>query len=138
MSEKPSYQQVALLRVDQLRPHEETLQDRIEAVRSEIEETRVVDYPILVDSQYHVILDGHHRHQALISHGVERVPVVAVDYNEESLVKLEARKNCPLDDLTKQDVLRKGLSPDVFPPKSTRHTLRDPLQAENTPLDELT
>lgn len=138
MSDAPSFQQVELLRIDRLRPHEEILDNRIEAVRSEIEETGVVDYPILVDNQYHVILDGHHRHRALINHGVDRVPVVAVDYDEDSLVKLEARKNCPLEELTKQDVLRKGLSQEVFPPKSTRHTLRDPLKAENTPLDKLT
>lgn len=137
MAEKPSFQQLELLRLDRLRPHEETLSDRIEDVRVRIEETATVDYPILVDRQYHVILDGHHRFRALESHGTTYAPVVAVDYDNESLVKLEARTNCPVDNLTKQDVLRKGLSPDVFPPKSTRHTLRDALKPENTPLKEL-
>jgi hypothetical protein len=137
MSDKPSFQQLSILRVDELRPHERIKSDRVEEVRRRIDEMDAVDYPILVDDQYHVILDGHHRYTALREKGLNRIPVIAVNYHEDSLVKLEARKNCPIDDLTKQDVLRKGLSPEVFPPKSTRHTLRDPIVAEDVPLDRL-
>ena len=137
MSERPSFQELDLLKSDELRRHEEILSERISDVKEQIEREEIVDYPILVDRDYYVILDGHHRYSALIEHGVSTIPVVKIDYFRDGLVKLEARKNCPLETLSKQDVLRKGLSSDVFPPKSTRHTLREPLVAENVPLEDL-
>jgi len=137
MTPRPDYQELTLIPVEHLRCHEQTIPERIEQVRKQIEGEREVDYPVLVDSQYNVILDGHHRYTALKQMGVDKVPVVKVEYFRNGLVKLEARKNCPKQPLTKQDVLRKGLSPKVFPPKSTRHTLRDPLVAEHVLLERL-
>lgn len=137
MTKRPSFQRLRLIPVHRVRCHEEILPNRIAQVIKQIENEEIVDYPILLDSKYHVILDGHHRFTALKEMGVERIPAVEVDYFRDDLVKLETRKNCPKKHLSKQDVLRMGLSPDVFPPKSTRHTLRDPLVPENVPLHEL-
>ena len=137
MTARPDYQKLSLIPVEHLRCHEQTIPGRVQQVREQIEEEGEVDYPILVDSRYNVILDGHHRYTALKEMGVDKVPVVKVEYFQDGLVKLEARKNCPKQPLTKQDVLRKGLSPKVFTPKSTRHTLRDPIVAEHVPLERL-
>lgn len=126
-----------LIDVDRLRPHEEILPDRLPEVRQQITEDEAVDYPILVDDEFYVILDGHHRYQVLKDLGVRRVPVVKIPYTDDGWVQLETRPNAPQESLTKRAVLRKGLSQGVFPPKSTRHITSRTIQAVDVPLQRL-
>lgn len=124
-----------MLDIDELSAHEEINRGRLEEIIDQMERENLVDYPILVENQYNVILDGHHRYFALKKMGADYVPVDRVDYFEDGLIKLEPRPNCPLEDLTKEDVLEMGRSEDVFPPKSTRHILTRPEKIVNIKLD---
>ena len=54
-----------LLDIDELRPHERTRPDLLNALIAEIKRDGKLKLPILVERSHHVILDGPHRHEAL-------------------------------------------------------------------------
>ncbi len=137
MSSPISDREPELVPLESLRPHERILPDRLQAVMSTIEEENIVDYPILIDSEFGVILDGHHRYHALRELGVRLAPVVRVPYDRDDLIQLKTRPNSPSGELTKQEVLRMGLSEEVFPPKSTRHILTESLLPVDVPVSRL-
>ncbi len=60
---------IALLRIDKLRPHEKGSPVYLELLRREILKDGVLRYPIIADEKSHVILDGMHRWLALKSLG---------------------------------------------------------------------
>ncbi len=129
--------EVELVSPHHLREHEQTYPDRRDEIVKQIKEMGFVDYPILVDNDFNVILDGHHRAMAMRTLGARRTPIIRVDYFDRSQIIVEPRPNCPIDPLTKQSILRMGLSDDVFPAKSTRHVLQFPEQRVDYPLDKL-
>ncbi|MBI1729962.1 ParB N-terminal domain-containing protein [Candidatus Acetothermia bacterium] len=108
----------ATLPVDTLRPHEEVDPTNLARTIQEIKNGELLqDYPILVDEETYVILDGHHRHAACKALGIALVPCLLVDYEVE--VELESRR--PEIHVSKTEVIRRGLSGELYPPKSTRH-----------------
>ncbi len=120
-----------------LKEHEQIYQQRRQQLVEQIKTSGCVDYPILIDNQHNVILDGHHRAAALISLKVKWAPVIRVDYFNPEIISVKPRPNCPIEPLTKQAVLEMGLSNQVFPPKSTKHILHIPESRVDYPLDEL-
>lgn len=102
--------------IAQLRDHEEVEPERVRSLASEIQKHRRVA-PLLVEKTHHVILDGHHRKEALRLLGFTRVPCVRVDYAHVQLGHWRS-------DLapTKEEVIQRALRGERFPPKTTRHT----------------
>lgn len=102
--------------IEGLRDHEEVELERVRSLASEIQQRRRVA-PLLVEKTHHVILDGHHRKEALKLLGFRKVPCVRVDYAH---IRLEHRRS----DLspTKEQVIERALRGERFPPKTTRHT----------------
>lgn len=113
------------LPIDRLRPHEEVdeeaLEEVIEALRREIG----LSVPIVVDRRTLVILDGHHRHAAYRALGMKEIPCVLVDYDSPR-IRVEARR--PGIVVSKAEVIRRGLSGQLYPPKTTRHLFPDELR----------
>lgn len=126
----------ALLEAGRLKPHErsipELLKETTEAIRAE----GFVRAPILVEARHHVILDGHHRYEALRSLGCSRIPVYLVDYAQDD-IQVETWPGAILDHVTKEEVLEKALKGEVFPPKTTRHLLKTPLPEAPVMLEDL-
>ena len=133
--EKLSEMDCELLEIDKLSAHEEINPGRLDEIIKQMERENLVDYPRLVENQYNIILDGHHRYYALKKMNADYVPVDRVDYFSDGLVKLKPRPNCPLEKLTKESVVKMGKSDEVFPPKSTRHILTRPEKIVNIKLD---
>ena len=80
--------------------------------------------PILVDSATNVILDGHHRWWMAKERGLQRVPCCLVDYlRDTSIQVLPRRKDIPV---SKEEVIRMGLSDSTFPHKTTKHLFTIP------------
>ena len=92
--------------------------------------------PIVADREHLVILNGHHRFNALKRLGCKRVPVYLVDYFSPS-VHLELWPGSPVCRLSKTDVIKMGLGRGVFPPKTTRHTFKFRFSRQKVPLAEL-
>ncbi len=75
--------QLALLHIDDVKPHEETDEARLRRVRESISLSRTIFNPVIVDRQSYTIIDGHHRYRSLISMGYKTVPVVLGDYERD-------------------------------------------------------
>ena len=127
---------VVLVEIVSLRDHEEVIPDNLETRTSKL--LRKGFYkPIIVDRGSMVILDGHHKWTAAKSLGLARVPVIMVDYLIDEGVLVDVWPDCGKESVTKTEVLEMGVSGDVFPPKTSRHTLPFKIPSIRIPLSEL-
>jgi L-serine kinase (ADP) len=124
----------ALLPLSELKSHERTTESITVDLVALLQRTRVVADPIWVARGSSVILNGHHRVEALRRLGAERVPAWVIDYESE-LVHVERWHPGP--PIAKSEVVRRAEEGRLFPPKTTRHRLLIDLPARPTPLSEL-
>ena len=127
---------VVLVETVSLRGHEEVIPDNLETRISKL--LRKGFYkPIIVDRGSMVILDGHHKWTAAKSLGLARVPVILVDYLIDEGVLVDVWPDCGRESIAKTEVLEMGVSGDVFPPKTSRHTLPFKIPSISIPLSDL-
>jgi len=74
---------------------------------------------ILVDIHTNVIIDGHHRYQLFKKLKVKYIEVSYIDYLKCDNIIVNPNN----DTLTKEDVIRIGLSDQLYPPKTTQHMI---------------
>lgn len=122
------------LELSALLGHEQTLPGYLAQLTEEIRQDGELRQPIIVDRHSLVILDGHHRAAALKSLGCGLIPVYLVDYFHPAISVLPRRPDLPV---TKEAVVRTGLSGKPYPPKTSRHVFPDSPPARPTPLDAL-
>ena len=127
---------VVLVETVSLRGHEEVIPDNLETRTSKLLNKGFYK-PIIVDRGSMVILDGHHKWTAAKSLGLVRVPVILVDYLLDEGVLVDVWPHCGKDSITKSEVLDMGVSDDVFPPKTSRHTLPFKIPSISIPLGDL-
>lgn len=72
---------LALIEIDRLHLHEETIPELLDDLVEEIEGGGVLEDPIIVERENLVVLDGMHRVKALKRLGCKLVPVCLVDYD---------------------------------------------------------
>ena len=124
----------ALVPIDRLRPHEEIDEENVVELAREIERTGLCADPIWVARESFVILNGHHRVEALRRLHAVRAPAWLFDYASD-IVSLEPWQ--PGLPITKAEVVRRAGTGDLFPPKTTRHRVRTELPARSVGLEEL-
>lgn len=120
-----------LIEIDRLHGHEQVRPVLLRELTAQIEADGVLKRPVLVADRDLVILDGHHRVEALRSLGCRRVPTYLVDY-ESDLVTLGTWPDAVVTRVTKEEVIRRGRTRDLFPPKTTRHSL--PVDPDDRPM----
>ena len=108
-----------ILDIDRLKQHEQTDKKHLEKLTKQIARSRYVT-PILVDEESKVILDGHHRLNALKDLGYKQIPAFSVDYFNSN-VKVVSRR--PEFKVTKKEIVKRGLAGNPYPPKTTKHGL---------------
>lgn len=111
---------VELLPLSILRGHEAVNYEHLYRLLREIVQDGVLKKPILVDVNTLIILDGHHRHAALQILGAEYIPAFLVDYNSERVRVGSWREDWRV---TKELVLKAGITGDKLPYKTSRHFL---------------
>ncbi|MFQ6059934.1 MAG: ParB N-terminal domain-containing protein [Thermoplasmata archaeon] len=126
----------AIVEIDKLRHHEEIQEDLLRKCMQDLENDGVVKYPILVDDEYLIVLDGHHRVEALKRLGCTRIPVYLVDYFDDD-IEVTTWENAGMESITKEMIIEMGRSEKVFPPKTSRHILKCKLEEHPIPLEEL-
>lgn len=125
-----------VVEIRRLRGHEQIRPSLLAELTEQIRRDGVLKRPVLVADDGLVILDGHHRVEALRSLGCKRVPTYLVDY-ESDFVTLGTWPDAAVKVVTKREVLRRGRSRDLFPPKTTKHGLTVPLEERPVSLDDL-
>ncbi|MBX5321939.1 MAG: pyridoxal-phosphate dependent enzyme [Candidatus Bathyarchaeota archaeon] len=111
-----------LIELDKLRQHEEADPEHLKELTKEIASDKILKYTIVVDEKTNVILDGEHRYNALKNLGCKRIPVIYVNYNSPNVEVQTWRNNYHL---TKRDVIEAALTGKRFPPKTSRHMIRN-------------
>lgn len=131
MSRDPEF---ALVPIAELHGHEQIDEDKVVDLVEEIRRAGVLIEPIWVSRDTLVILNGHHRVEALRRMGAERVPAWLLDY-ESDTVGIEPWRPGP--PIPKAEVVRRAQAGHLFPPKTTRHSVHVELPPHTTPLVEL-
>jgi L-serine kinase (ADP) len=124
----------ALLPIASLKGHERIDEGNLAELIGHLRRSQVLSDPIWVARGSSVILNGHHRVEALRRLGAERVAAWVLDY-ESDLIHLERWHSGP--PIAKSEVVRRAEEGRPFPPKTTRHRLLLDLPARPTPLAEL-
>lgn len=132
----PMRYRFAIVEISKLRHHEAIQDDLLEKCVQMLENDGVFKVPILVDENDFVVLDGHHRVEALKRMGYTKIPVYLVDYWDKA-IEVTTWPEAEIENITKNMVLEMGKGEGVFPPKTSRHKLKIKLEEHHVPLEEL-
>jgi len=117
-------QKIVFVDIKKLIQHERVSRTRLTLLYKQICMDGVIRRPVIVDKTTNVILDGHHRVQALRDLGAKRVPVVYVNYSDDC-VRVYLRRKELMMNMIKRSVLEMALSHKLFPSKTTRHFIHN-------------
>ncbi len=76
------YLRLGVVRLSDLIPHEATNPLRVKEVKYSIRNLRRVLKPVITDLRTGVVIDGHHRVEALKELGLKYVPAIMINYRE--------------------------------------------------------
>jgi len=125
-----------LVDIARLKSHEEIRPELLEKLVAEIKTDGYLRKPVLVEDRYFVILDGHHRFEALKKLGCKRVPCYVVDYFDEAIY-LTTWPGAKHTNVKKEDVLKMAADGKLYPPKTTRHIVSLELKETKVNISEL-
>jgi hypothetical protein len=81
--------------------------------------------PVIADKDTGIVLDGSHRYIFFLGEGYVEIPVKFVNYSDENIrvgTHLVHRYLCEEEcGISKKEVVERGLSGNLFPPRTTRH-----------------
>jgi len=117
-----------------LRPHEHIREEHVKELLKLIKKDGFLNNPIIVDEHTLIILDGHHRFQALKRMGLTKIPCFLVDYKADAIQVLSWRDG---ENVSKQMVIHAGLSGTLLQPKTSRHVLPERPENLKIPLTSL-
>ena len=118
---------VRLVPLEWLKPHEQIKTRNRDKLLDMTKRWQGYTKPLIVDQVTGAILDGHHRHAIAVLLELKRIPVICVDYLGDKSITVDVWPGCGRDSLSKQEVLEMSFSDDLFPPKTSRHTIADHL-----------
>lgn len=117
---KSKSEKVVFFEIEELREHEEIRPDYLEALKGEILSDGILKMPICIDKNTCIILDGHHRLQALKRLGCKKIPCVLVDYQSEDISVIPWREG---ETITKETIIDTALSGRRMPSKTSKHMI---------------
>lgn len=79
---------LTLKKTEELRPHEETVQEDLNGILRALQTSPVLRHPIIADTASGAVLDGTHRLAALKQLGCRRIPAALIDY-QNPLVQID-------------------------------------------------
>jgi hypothetical protein len=126
--------QYTLIPVERLTPHEQVDPEDVKRLTKEIGADGAVHEPVLVDRGTEVILDGHHRFEALRNLDCRRIPCYCVDYLEPTSTGETWDGRALMD---KHEMLRQALAGERYPIKTSRHRTQFHLPPRSTSLAQL-
>jgi ParB-like chromosome segregation protein Spo0J len=113
--------QIQKIEIRKLNPHEQIIEENLKKLLTSLKVEKRLREPIIVDEETKVILDGHHRAKAFSLLGLKEIPCRLVDYRLDEIT-VEPHQN---GDVTKEEVIEKGLSDGLFPPKTSKHRISE-------------
>lgn len=134
----PQKAEVQLVDIEWLKSHEEIVSwERVSGLKKATISWDAYTEPLLVDIKTGAILDGHHRYNVGVQLRLKQLPAVLVDYLGDDTITVDVWPGCGRSNLTKEEVIAMSLSPNVFPPKTSRHRFTESLPPISIPLSIL-
>ncbi|TMW64319.1 hypothetical protein Poli38472_012941 [Pythium oligandrum] len=134
----PQKAEVQLVDINWLKPHEQIVSaERVSGLKKATINWDAYTEPLLVDIKSGAILDGHHRYNVGLQLRLKQLPAVLVDYLGDDTITVDVWPECGRTKLTKEEVIKMSLSPNVFPPKTSRHRFTESLPPISIPLSVL-
>jgi hypothetical protein len=117
---KSKPKEIVFFEIEELKEHEEIRPDYLETLKNEILSDGILKMPICIDKKTCIILDGHHRLQALKKIGCTKIPVVMVDYHSPEIKVIPWREG---EMITKEKIIDTALSGKRMPSKTSKHMI---------------
>ena len=117
---KSKKDEVVFFEIEELKEHEEIRPEYLEALKNEIQSDGILKMPICIDKNTCIILDGHHRLQALKRLGYNKIPCVLVDYQSENIGVIPWRAG---ETITKETIIDMALSGRKMSSKTSKHMI---------------
>jgi uncharacterized protein YqiB (DUF1249 family) len=111
----------AIVDMSELKEHEKIDLKHLEKLKKRIELDGVLKMGIVADKMYNIIIDGHHRFTSLKKLGYRKIPVVFVDYYASEIIVRPWRDGMKV---TKEMIVKAGLTGKKLPPKTSKHMIR--------------
>ena len=128
---------VTIVDVEWLKPHEEIKSKNRDKLLEMTKRWRGFTKPLLVDSVTGAILDGHHRFSVAKCLNLTKVPVILINYLDDSEITVEVWPGCGMDNISKQEVIQMSLSENLYPPKTSKHIISNHMPPIHVLLDDL-
>ena len=114
-----------IISINLLKPLEKVFSYHLKNLSKMILDDGFVKAPIIAEKKHGIVLDGSHRYIFFLMSGYKEVPVKFVDYDDEH-IRVGARliHRHLIEErlsISKQDIIRRGLAGELFPPRTTRH-----------------
>lgn len=129
---------IKLISTDKIRQHEGINLQYMDELIKKITKKKCYTNPIVIDRATKMILDGHHRFNAIKKMGGKKIPCLVIDYyGDDITVKTHGQGK-----IDKKTIITMALGNKLFPPKTTKHYLKKiPLEdlnlRTNIPLNNL-
>ena len=128
---------IVLIKMSKLIPHEEIKQKKLSKLIDLVKKRGGFYEPILVDRETKILLDGHHRYNTALHLGLNLIPGIEVDYLEDESIQVEPWPGKEEVEITKQSVLSMAKSGNLFPPKTSKHSISTEYPKQFFSLEEL-
>tara|TARA_B100001057_G_scaffold406159_1_gene419430 strand:- start:20238 stop:20687 length:450 start_codon:yes stop_codon:yes gene_type:complete len=105
--------------INLLLPHEKVLVDKKELIKDNLKyrNNELIISTILICSETNLIIDGHHRFNALKELGFRKVPVTLINYFTDSIITDD------IDSLSKREIIFNSINKNLYNPKTTKHLI---------------
>ncbi len=80
---------LSIVPIDLLLPHEQIIEAELSRLVEDLKVNGILKYPIVVSEETFVVLDGHHRYNALLRLNYKYAPVILLDYNDDDLIQVD-------------------------------------------------
>lgn len=114
---------VELVDINWLKAHEEVHQKKVIELFEMTLKWGGYTKPLLIDQETGAILDGHHRYEVGKKLKLKSLPAITINYFKDDKITVSTWPNSKIKNITKKDVIDMALSTNLFPPKTSKHSL---------------
>lgn len=109
---------IELMNIVSLFPHEEIITSKKNLKKSKFRNAEKISLPTIIACiKTNLIIDGHHRYNALKELGFIKIPVTRINYNSKKIITNED------DSILKSEIIMNAQNRKLYPPKSTNHLI---------------
>ena len=118
------FSDLTFLNIDILLPHETHFPQKAEQILNRLEREKLYQLsPILIDKDSKVIIDGHHRFEALKKYGAKEIPCILCNYSDPRIIVFE--REIGGKNIDKQEIISNAKKHNLYPQKFTCHAVQN-------------